>query len=541
MSRPFTRQLASQPGVQLNPIRDRTDGPGLGTFDQTAAIVGRFTRGRIDKPFRVNRSNFAKLLGKPASISLSLLNEAYVHAYEALQRGARELVVQRLSVTAAALSWATFTSGSTSAFAVSPSAPGVGTFGVRYLGCHNDGVIVRVHADTKIVAGSPMANDVVTVKVLDADGVELMSVKGSLSPTSVDEFNQSNYLPDVSAAQTDLLEWSILPNASIGPSHDGYGKTSSGVDKWASSAILATFDEVGTGYTSADYDRAVNLLKNAQEDYGYIMGGGTRAVALITKLADLGYETNRQFCFDMPGDLSVTAAVAFMQSLGFGVLGRDHYPQAYWAPLKSLDPVNGNRVVLGASGAQVGYRCARNAQTNAYGLPEKNRPIAGINGVLGRAQVTQLVTLSEQDLSDLADAKINPVVFQVYSGGGQYVYADAITAAATAKSYRKLISVAEMSSDLDERIARFGRECILLPMSEAIQRMSDFLERLFGFALASKWLVDVGDPQVPPYAYEVVRNEQQPADRMDVTYRLYYDGVARQITLTQSIITRSSP
>ena len=222
MARAFSRQLGSQPGVQLNPIKDRTDGSLLGLFDQTAALPGRFTRGRIDRPFRVNRANFKMLLGKPASISLSLLNEAYVHGYEALQRGARELIVARLNVAAAVISWVTLTSAATSTFAVAASAPGTGTFSVHHLACHNDGIIVKMHADTLLVSGTPTANPLVTVKIFDADGLELFSIKGSLTAGSVDEFGQSNYLPDVSAGLTDLLEWSIPAAQTVATTHDGY-------------------------------------------------------------------------------------------------------------------------------------------------------------------------------------------------------------------------------------------------------------------------------------------------------------------------------
>jgi hypothetical protein len=536
MPRAFTRQLGSQPGVQLNPIRDRTNSGTLGIFDQTAAIVGRFVRGRIDKPFRVNRSTIRQLLGKPASVSLSLLNEAYVHVYEALQRGAREVIVSRLSVPGAVVSWANFTSAAASTFAVSATAPTVGTLGVKFLGCNNDGIVVRVHADVKLVSGTPVANDMVTVQIVDADGIILFTITGSLTSGSVNEFGESNFLPDVSAGLTDLLEWTIIGGATIATTHDGYGKNAAGADKYATSTLLSAFTEGGTGFVSADYDRAITALMNAQEDFGYIMGGGTRAVSLITKLADLAYETNRQFVFDVPGDLTVDGAIAFVQSLGFGTLGRDQYPQAYWAPLKSLDPINGNVVIFGTSGAQVGYRCARNAQTNSYGLAPKNSPIAGLNGNLGRPRVTQVLALSEQNLSDLADAKINPVIFQTFSSGSVYAFSDSLTCANTRLSYRKLVSVAEMSSDLDERVARFGRECLQLPMEQAIQRMKDYLEKLFGYALASGWLVDSGDPEIPPYAYEVIRNAVSPADRMDVQYWLHYDGVNRQVFVQQTIV-----
>lgn len=536
MARAFTRQLGSQPGVQLNPIKDRTDGALLGVFDQTAALVGRFTRGRIDKPFRVSRATLKSLLGNPASISISLLNEAYVHAYEALQRGAREILVSRLSVPGAAISFATFTSGATSAFAVAAAASATATFSVQHLGCHNDGIILKVHADTLTSSGLPVDNPMVTVKVYTADGIELHVIKGSLTEGSTDEFGQSNYLPDISARLTDTLVWSIPVGATIATTHDCYGKDSLGADKYATSAALVTFAEGGTAYVSTDYDRSVLALKNPQEDFGYIMGGGTRAVALITKLADLAYETNRQFVFDVPGDLTVAGAIAFVQSLGFGTLGRDHYPQAYFAPLKSMDPANGNKVVFGTSGAQIGYRCARNAVTNAYGLAAKNQPIAGINGNLGRSSVTQVLSLSEQDLSDLADAKINPVIYQTFSGGGLFVFSDSLTCANTTLSYRKLVSVAEMSAHIDESVARYARECLHLPMQASIDRMSAYLRKFFGYCQASGWLVESTDSETPPYAFTVARDAVQTADRMNIEYWLHYDGVARQVHIQQSIV-----
>lgn len=536
--RAFTRQLAFQPGIQLNPIQDRTDGATLGVFDQTAAIIGRFARGRIDKPFRVNRGTLRTLLGKPQSITLSLLNEAYSHVYEALQRGAREVVVQRLTVPAAAISWVVFTSAATSTFTVAATVPGTAhTFALRHLGCHNDGIIVRVHADAFSVAGTPTANPIITVQVLDVDGNELHRIKGSLTAGSVDEFGQSNYLPDVSALYTDELVWSIPTGGSIATTHNGYGKDASGYDKYATSAVQIVFSEGGTGYGTVDYDRAITALRDCQEDYGYIMGGGTRAVALITRLADLAYETNRQFVFDVPGELTPAAAITFVSSLGFGALGKDHYPQAYWAPLISLDPANGNATIWGTSGAQVGMRCARNAVKNAYGLAEKNRPIAMKSGVLQRPLTKQVQALSEQQLSDLAEAKINPVIYTVFNGGGVFCFTDSLTCALTVLSYRKLVSVAEMSAHIDESVARYGRELLQLPQKVSIERMNAYLERLFGFALASGWLVEnTEDPDIPPYAYEVKRDPNQPVDRLHVRYWLHYDGVTRQIEIQQSIV-----
>lgn len=540
MATAFTRQLGAQVGVQLDPIRDRTDAFSLGQFDQTCALVGKFERGRIDKPFRVNRGTLQQRLGKPKSIALSLLNEARVHAYEALNRGARELVVYRLNVPAAVTSWVTVTAAATTTFAVVATISGTThTLAVKHLGCHNDGIRVRIQADALSVAGTPAPNPVVTLFIYDADNIELFRIKGSLDATSVDEFGNSNYLPDVAAALTDELEFDIPTGKSVPVAADCYGRDAGGRDKFALSGVLVAFSEGGTAYGTTDYDRAMTALRETPLEYGYILGGGTRAVALITRMADLAYDTNRQFLFDVPGDLAPTAAIAFVAQLGFGTVGRDHYPQAYWAPLRATDPINGNKIIFGTSAIQAGLRCARNAIRNSYGLAEKNRPIGMVNGNIGRQNVTQVYNPSEFELSDLALGRINPVIFQKFSGGTFPTFADSITCAASQLSYRRLSTVAEMSAHLDEAVARFSRECLLLPQQETIQRMESFLERLFANALGSRWLVESEDPQVVPYSYTVTRQPGQEGDAILALYALLYDGFTRQVTIRQTI-TRGS-
>src|SRR3569623_1253803 len=98
MTSPFTRQLGSQPGTQLNPVRATSDGFVANNADQVFAMPMRASRGRIDQPFKVNRGNFERKLGGRESIRLNALNEAKVQCYEALNGGgALEAVIHRMS------------------------------------------------------------------------------------------------------------------------------------------------------------------------------------------------------------------------------------------------------------------------------------------------------------------------------------------------------------------------------------------------------------------------------------------------------------
>ena len=537
---PHTRQLGAQPGVQLNPLRDNTDGFATGDSDQMAALAGRFKRGRIDSAFRVNRGNLRSMLGAPESIRVSALNEAYVQLYEALNNGVTEAVVARLVTDAAVNSYAVFNvaAGGASSFVASaavPVAPYV--FYLQHLECFNDGITIKVSAekalDTDGVTAIPAK--VITLSIVEPNGNLLYEFTGSLDPAAKDDYGQDYFIGSVISAQTDAVTISVAANAAIPVNADCYGRNADGTAKVATtgSSPLVLFTEGGTAYSDAHYDNAINRLEKGPYDFGYIMSGGTAAVSLLSKLVQLAVRSNRPMAFDVPGSLSAAAAQAFVNQLNIDT----HYVAAYWAPLQSDDPVNGGKAIIGTSGYNIGLRCARNAQTNAYGLAPKNAPVAGKNWPLSRTGVKQLTTPGDTELNDLAKARINPVIFETYEDGGRYVFSDSLTCAKVSTSYKKLISVAEMSASVDDTVAKFAKGTKQLPMDVAITRTERFLKSYFDGCRASGWLVPSSDASLGDkgYTFTVTRNAQRPADRFDITYGTHYDGVARAIYITQTL------
>lgn len=232
----------------------------------------------------------------------------------------------------------------------------------------------------------------------------------------------------------------------------------------------------------------------------------------------------------MPGDLSPSAAITFYNQLNIDT----HYSQCYWAPLLSTDPLNGGKDYLGTSGINVGFRCARNARTDANGVPPKNYPVAGKDWALDRTGIIQTYSPSEQELDDLAKAKINPVIFIAYNSGGRFVFSDSLTGAKT-EGDRKLVAVADMSSQVDDWVTAYGQEVLQLPMEVAIKKMTDFLQQLFEGIEAAKWIKPSKQLNNRSFVGEVKPNNQRPKDRMDVNYWLSYDGTTRAIYVQQTI------
>lgn len=543
MTTAFVRQLGAESGVQLNPLRDNSEIPVSDNADQVFGIMMRATRGRIDKPFKVNRGNVFTKLGKGEQIRVSALNEAWVQVVEALNNGAYEAVVQRLTADDAAISFAklvvtpvTFAN----TFSVSAVKP-TGTYllSVKHLDCFNDGIVLEYRADEVKSGGVAVANDKITLRIRDKDGVLLHEFYGSLDSTAKDDYGNSMYLPDVALAQSDAVEITIgTVGATIDPASPAYGYDTNGAEKWAKSGALVCFSEGSTAYTTANYNEARVALQYTPYNYAYISSGGTQSPALLGQLAQLAFDTNRQLRFDIPGDLTPDAAITFVEQLNMGASATAHLMHAYWSPLQSDDPTGINpKGYFGTATLNIAYACLRNAQTNAKGFAPKNYPIAGRAWPIRRTRITQSYTPRDQELNALARAKINPVLFEVYSGGGRYVFRDSLTSALVESSLKKLISVADMSSSIDDAVTRFGKDILQLPMQIAVKRMSDFLTELFEGAEASGWLVPSNSPEMngKAWLFDVRPNAVRPYDRMDCSYFVRYDGTVRQIFVTQTL------
>jgi hypothetical protein len=601
--RPFHRALGYQPGVQVNPLIDNTDGAAISNTDQIIGALARLPRGRIDRPIRVNRGNFATTTGQnPTPLRASALNEARIQIYESLRAGAFEFVVQRLTgsntvnryavlrlASGAALSatvsggvitaititqgGVNYVTGQTLAFggpgsgakgtviATNGAITGVtiinGGFGyttaptvtvaenvswtaedtmptsgyvlaIEDKNCWNDGIKLSLHAASTDTA-TPMASTDVVLRISDpATGEVVREFAGSLDSAALDDFNSSQYLPDVAAMADESYIISVAAGAVIPVTASCYGTDANGRAKWGTSVgAVVLFSEGTTGYTESDFIRCVNALVNGDLPFGYLISAGTQSVSLLTKLAEAAVDANTQFLYDVPGTLGKDAAIAFHRMLGFD----SHLVQAYWAPIEAIDPLNGGRAIWGTSGLQAGMRAKRNAQRNAKGFAPKQYPIAGKDYPVQRAGMRKTVTLTDSDESELAKFHLNPVSNKNYGSGDLYVFTDQLTSARTDVSKRKLITVAERSVDLEWMVAAYCQQLIHLPLQEAVHKANAFFDHLSANAAASDWLRPAAQLQGRSMAWEVTADENR-ADRIAVRYWASFDGNARQFFIT---------
>lgn len=557
----FVRQLGYESGVQLNPLRDNSEIPSSDNSDQVFGIIMRSTRGRIDRPFKVDRGNVFKKLGTGEQMRVNTLNEAWVHVVEALNNGAYECVVQRMSGKDAKIKYAVLSTEDIldPDFVADPAHPDVTAdvighkikfevlekvpetpfiVAIKHLDCFNDGIKLAIRAEEAGTGGVLEPNSVISLQLLTNDAEVLYEFTGSLVPGAKDDYGNSYYLPDVVSKLTDSVELIGGATQQIDPDSDAYGYDENGVAKWAMSNVLICFEEGGTAYTTQQLMAWRTKLQYTEYNYAYISSGGTQNVALLAQLAQLAFDTNRQLKFDIPGNLSVEAAIAFVEQLNMGANKCAHLMHSFWSPLKSDDPTGINpKGYFGVATLNIALCCGRNAETNAYGFAPKNFPIAGRDHPIARTNITQTATPSNQELSALARAKINPCIYEVYTGGGRYVFRDSLTCALVDNSMKKLISVADMSTSIDDMVTRYGKDILQQPMDSAVKKMKAFLEKYFTQAEASGWLVPSADVfmEGKSFKFDVRPNEARPFDRMDVNYWLRYDGCVRQIFVTQTL------
>ena len=243
----FVRQLGAESGLQLNPLIDSSEIPSIGNDDQVMGIAMRALRGRIDKPFKVTRSDVYKKLGKGESVRLNKRNEAFIHVVEALNNGVYEVVVQRMTTTQAKIKWITVSNSFT--YAVADARDDDAMINIRHLGCYNDGIRVAFHADPSDDGISPVTMVYFRAIDPDPDGVVVFEAKGSLDPTARDDYNESQYLPDVITKLSDEWEMVIKEGATVTPTSTAYGYDTFGSEKYATSDVLLAFEAGPTVYT----------------------------------------------------------------------------------------------------------------------------------------------------------------------------------------------------------------------------------------------------------------------------------------------------
>tara|TARA_B100000530_G_scaffold309310_1_gene235001 strand:- start:19584 stop:20672 length:1089 start_codon:yes stop_codon:yes gene_type:complete len=90
-----SKTLGSAAGIQYQGVIDNSEGTNLPSL-ANGVVIGKFKRGRMDKPFKVTASNYKALLGRDPS------NPSYLAVEDAFKRGVSEVSILRIGGTGGA-------------------------------------------------------------------------------------------------------------------------------------------------------------------------------------------------------------------------------------------------------------------------------------------------------------------------------------------------------------------------------------------------------------------------------------------------------
>ncbi|UOO89172.1 hypothetical protein LVJ82_17275 [Vitreoscilla massiliensis] len=525
--------IGQQPGVQINPAVDRTDRLLQESGDQTFAIVAKLSRGRIDTPMRVSADRLIRYCGRAGSLRVSELNSSYIQIVEAITTGAAAVVVSRLVSDEALNQFMVINHGTIDTntptsidaiFTLSEEAPtGADWFAqIKVADCINEGVMVEL--------SKGKSADQLTVKIRErkfnragkdiATGEVLYEVTGSTNVDAVDDSNQSTYIGDVAEKYYgDWLQIEINQQSHLILASDT-------LDGQTISKEMLPFSDTGN-LTDANFVASADAIRKTGLQYRYIICDSANT-ALLNALYLAAVANNRKMIADVPGNLKPGAAIIWKNQFNFDAQDA-MYTDWIWTPVKRQDPTQKNGIVLLSSvGQKVGYSCERNGRTNGFGLPPLHQPIAGSDFRLTGTNFTQIYEPDNVELADLAEARINPCIYQEYHNGSGWVWSDSLSG--TEKTgISKLSSATEIVIWLMHYFGRYSKSHLQKPMTERIKKQKEEMEKILTWAEASGWLVPSVSLGGVAFTYEVARNIRYPDDRMDWTMNVSIEGVVRQV------------
>lgn len=529
--------VGQQSGVQVNMPVDKVERMLADAGDQIFAVVGRFSRGRIDKPFLVSSSKLTRHLGQPKSMRASASNETYVQVYEAFAHGASAAVVSRVVGNNAQNQWVVIKHGANNNIQLSETMPestqNDWIVAFKVADCINDGVRVSVakgetDKELSIIIRERAQNS----KGLETnDGEILYSFAGSTDSEAQDDNGVSVFLPDVAAKYyTDWLD--VVVNTA---EEAGKVKADDGFNKKIVSETVKPFAE-GNNPDSTQWKQGAYALGKTSLQFKYILSESNNT-ALVSALLEVGQKWNRIMIQEVSGNLTPEAAIAWKNTFEYDAQG-GMYCLWLWTPIKRDDPtgVSGN-LLFGSVGQKVGRACARNAVFNGFGLPALNQPIAGKDFMLTGTNFVQTYTPDDVELASLAKAHINPVQYVTYHDGSGYVWDDSLSGAKK-NGISRLENAVEVSVWAQDQFGKYARGLVQKPMTEAIRLMTRFAEDTLQAMQASEWLVASQALNGRAYVYSIEPNARDPETTMDFVLNMAIDGVVRRINISQNLYSR---
>lgn len=269
-------------------------------------------------------------------------------------------------------------------------------------------------------------DDILTVTLYDGFGNKLYTIEGGTAYDSIDDSGNDNFIGNL--ANNKILTIKVKPD------HADYTSTFSVTKTYETGMVTDT----GT----KNYPKALEVLGNVIEKCDYAISGGLTDVVTIQGLRALTFEAKVLLVVDAKGK-TLADAKTFKTSLG--ILSED--TTFIWN--RGKDKFEAGNLNIGLSGWSVGQSVRRNMSKLVDDVEYRIEGVAGVDYEIPREKADELPRLTDEELTDLVDSRINTV----RDFDGKLVLGDVLSANPKNISLR-LFPVSEGNTFINRYIAR---------------------------------------------------------------------------------------
>lgn len=539
-----TKTLGAAPGIQFQGTKDQSEVSSIGALS-TAVFLGEYKRGRLDRAFAVTTGNIKARLGYDPT------NPDYMAVQDCLDAGVPQVYVRRIR---SGLDELAAESGDFDDYTLPTIAVHVNAAGAVSLNGASPVVSIDYQLHDVIDAGYSLdvaffyrpgvsaiaaTTDVVArLTFKDATtGDELYRISGTLS-----ERNGSTSL-EAAAEYAEVFESFTVTitgdddDAATACFAGAAGNLPNSLGRDKTTLTISAAGGVGETVPASYYDAVYQDIQQMENLPDYLVVAKSSTTGIWNLAARLIDKLNIHALQEIDGSNDLDAAIATAEAMDAADYRATFFYNPHKARLRDATGIRGARAHRPVVGVQVAYRLLRNAATDGNGIPPIHVPVGGYDyPVRFRGMVASPdVILDESALNLLAEAKINPVVFERYQGGSRFIFGDVLTQYTSDNSALRLANAAEIATFTENVVIQIVRRHLLKNSDGFITSADRDCRRFLDNCVTAGLLVDAEDLDGFPYTLSLTPREDRPFDAVEVSLARRPEGATRAVYFNSSV------
>ena len=406
----------------------------------------------------------------------------------------------------------------------------------------DDAVVLFIKFKAKVANPTSAEDFLCRMQWVDStNGDNIYTLQGTLSESSNDESFGSGLLADVAMESGFFKAFDVALSADV-------------VDAILASDAYEALDEsgnqgvsllVGADTTPTDTPTLYDLLTTLDDR--------PSEICVVSMVADLpvfnecvraSKELNVPFTHELASHDAEGAliSVASITSMVTALDIKTHLLQHIWSPNvarpRDALSIRGRKYPAYAIGKYLAYKALRNARTTAQGIPKIADPIAGEPYSFDLPGIEPALRLTQQDIEELAKAKINVVRRIKYDTGVKFVLSDVLTQYDSKNSALRLVNATEIACYTTNRCIDILKRHMLKKTTSFLTDAGRDIQNFLDGSVSAGLLKSAQDLGGKPYEFSLVPDEQYPFERVRFYLARRPEGAVRAVIFDDDVIVK---